>query len=355
VSSRNSDKLTISVVITTYNRRHSLERCLEALANQSFPPSEYEIIVVADGCTDDTEDLLRSFRPACAFRWISQANLGQASAMNAGVAAANGEIVLFLDDDIVCSPGLVAAHRQSHAREWGPRRAFCWRAGVNEGAVVLGPVVLHPDAPPGALRDLIGAFAAAEFRRLSSQGPRPGDLMLCANSSIERQAALRFSFDSSFKRLHDVDAGLRLLADGYRPLFAPGAIAYELYAKSVDAFLRDSALLGKYEVMLSRRYPEFRAWAGTGRIHQGNPIKRALRRQLAIHASASESALQAVFSLANPLRVLPPMNWLARRVLKARAGIAHLKGAMEEAGSWEKLEDEFSVQRNESAASSAAR
>ncbi len=305
MSSRNSDKLTISVVITTYNRRHSLERCLEALANQSFPPSEYEIIVVADGCTDDTEDLLRSFRPACAF--------------------------------------------------WGPRRAFCWRAGVNEGAVVLGPVVLHPDAPPGALRDLIGAFAAAEFRRLSSQGPRPGDLMLCANSSIERQAALRFSFDSSFKRLHDVDAGLRLLADGYRPLFAPGAIAYELYAKSVDAFLRDSALLGKYEVMLSRRYPEFRAWAGTGRIHQGNPLKRALRRQLAIHASASESALQAVFSLANSLRVLPPMNWLARRVLKGRAGIAHLKGAMEEAGSWEKLKDEFSVQRNESAASSAAR
>lgn len=341
MSSRNSDKLTVSVVITTYNRRHSLERCLEALANQSFPPSEYEIIVVADGCTDDTEELLRSFRPACAFRWISQANFGQASAMNAGVAAASGEIVLFLDDDIVCSPGLVAAHRQSNAG--------------NERAVVLGPVVLHPDAPPGVLRDLIGAFAAAEFRRLSSHGPRPSDLMLCANSSIERQAALRFAFDSSFKRLHDVDAGLRLLADGYRPLFAPDAIAYELYAKSVDAFLRDSALLGKYEVLLSRRYPEFRAWAGAGRIHQGNPIKRALRRQLAIHASASESALQAVFSLANPLRVLPPMNWLARRVLKARAGIAHLKGAMEEAGSWKKLEEEFSVQRNESAASSAAR
>ena len=333
--------LKVSVVITTYNRRHSLERCLTALANQSFPPSEYEIVVVADGCTDDTEALLHSFRPACGFHWISQANLGQASAMNTGAAAARGEFVLFIDDDIVCSPGLLAVHQQSHARA---RRA-----------VVLGPVVIHPDTPPGILRDVVGSFATQEFCRLSAQGAGPGDLMLCANSSIERQAALRFSFDASFKRLHDVDAGLRLRADGYRPLFAPEAIAYELYSKSVEMFLRDSTLLGKYEVMLSRRYPEFREWAGLGRIHRGNPIKCALRRQLAIHASASESTLRAVFSLANSLRALPFFAWIARRVLRARAGIAHVAGAMDEAGSWKKLEEEFGVQRNKSEASASSR
>src|SRR6266511_2209068 len=171
--------MKVSIIIPTYNRRDSLEQCLRSLAAQSFSADEFEIIVVADGCTDATEELLCSFNPTCAFRWLAQPNQGAAAAQNAGVAAANGDTVIFIDDDIVCSPELVAAHHEAHA---GGKRM-----------VVLGPVVLHPSSPPGVLRYLVGELEDAEFRRLSSEGPGPGDLMLCANSSIERQAALQFS------------------------------------------------------------------------------------------------------------------------------------------------------------------
>ena len=323
--------MKLSIVIPTHNRRHSLAQCLRSLAAQSFSAEEYEIIVVADGCTDGTEELLRSLKPACAFRWISQANLGQPAAMNAGVAAAIGDIVIFIDDDIVCGAELVAAHYEAHAQA--------------ERAVVLGPVVLHPASPRGVLRDLVDEWADAEFRRLSSQGASPSDLKLCANSSIERPAALRFPFDTSFKRIHEVEAGIRLWAEGYRPRFEPRAFAYEFYCKTPEEFLRDCRLLGKYEIMLAGRFPSFSPRAATARLSSGNWFQRALRKQLVLHAKLSEPLLRSMFSLASGLRGVPGFSGTAGRLLQARAGVAHLKGAMEEAGSWKKLEREFGARQ----------
>ena len=138
---------------------------------------------------------------------------------------------------------------------------------------------------------------------------------------------------------------MRLWTAGYRPHFAPKAVAYELFLKGPESLLLDATLQGKYEVILAARCPEFRPMAAIVRIHQGSPLKRALRKQLAVHPAASEFVLRAVYSRANSLRVLPGFPWLARRVLKARAGVAQLKGAIEEAGSWERLNELFGRQR----------
>jgi glycosyltransferase involved in cell wall biosynthesis len=89
ISPATNSTLKISVVVTTYNRRHSLERCLSSLAAQDFLPRDYEIIVVADGCSDDTVELLRSFTPSCSFRWFEHSNQGQPASQNLGVAARN--------------------------------------------------------------------------------------------------------------------------------------------------------------------------------------------------------------------------------------------------------------------------
>lgn len=319
--------IKVSVVVTTYNRRDSLTRCLASLAAQTFPPGDYEIVVVDDGCTDGTPDLLRSFTAPCAFLWISQPNQGQPAAQNAGVAAARGDIVIFMDDDCICDPGLVAAHHEAQSQ--------------STHRVAIGAVLLHPESPPGTLRDNMKKLADLEFQRACSQAARRSDLMLCANSSIARHAALQCVFDTSYHRIHDVEAGVRLWAAGYRPHFAPKAVAYELYIKKPAAFLRDSFNQGKYEVILTARHPAFKPLATIVRINEGDPLKRALRRQLAVHSSVSEFVLRSVYSVANFLRGLPGFSWLARRVLKARAGVQHLKGAMQEAGSWKKLDEFF--------------
>ena len=319
--------MKVSVVLTTYNRRNSLEFCLRNLANQRFPAEEYEVIVVADGCTDGTVELLRSLGPRCVFRWFAQENQGQPAAQNFGVAAARGDIVLFIDDDIICNAELVAAHYGAQMQ--GDHR------------VVIGAVTVHPDSPSGTLGEMTRNWQAAELRRLSYEGARQSDLMLCANSSIDRKAAIECPFDTTYKRFHDVEAGVRLWAKGYRPYFEPKAVAYELYTKSAKALLIDSLQQGKHEVLLLRSHPSFKSLSGLRIMLKGKLLKRVLRKRLALHPLGSEILLGSIYFLADSLRFFPPFQWIAKRVLSARAVVAHLSGAIKEAGSWESLVDLF--------------
>jgi peptidoglycan/xylan/chitin deacetylase (PgdA/CDA1 family) len=317
----------VSIVIPTYNRRVSLARTLDSIAAQNFPTTEYEVIVVADGCTDSTEEYLQHFRPACGFRWLSQANLGPAAAQNAGIAAAAGDLIIFVDDDCICDPGLVAAHVAAHRD--------------SDRVVAIGPMLVQSDTPQGTLRDVKGDIARADFERLIAGEVRRSDLMLCANSSISRQAALECPFDPSYKRMHDIEAGLRLAAKGYRPKFAPNAVAYELFTKSVDSVMSDARHQGRYEVSLAGKYPEFKPLAALVRINEGSPVKRWLRKQLAQHAGVSEFALQLICGISERLRSFPLFAATAHRALRARLGLQHVRGAIEEAGSWQELERRF--------------
>ena len=319
--------MKVSVVIPTYNRRASLERCVASLAAQSFSASEYELIVVADGCTDGTLEFLERFKPGCAFRWFSQPNQGPAAAQNAGIAAAVGEIVILLDDDCICDPGLVAAHHEAQ-RDTGR-------------VVVIGPMLLHPETPGGTLRGMKAAAARADLERLTLGGIRRSDMMLCANSSIAREAALECPFDVTYKRLHDVEVGLRLWALGYRPRFAANAVAYELFTKSVAGVMRDARDQGRYEAFLAEKHPEFKPLAALIRVNEGNPPKRWMRKQLAVHAGASELALRWIGGISEILRGLPLFASIADRALRARVGIQHIRGGIDQAGSWRELEKRF--------------
>ena len=251
----------------------------------------------------------------------------QAAAQNLGVASAMGHIVVFLDDDCICGPDVIAAHYEVHSQ--------------GERIVAIGGVLLHPQTPPGTLHDVVRDLEDAEWRRLTSEGPRRSDMMLCANSSINRLAALDCRFDPTYKRMHDVEAGVRLWEKGYRPCFAPKAIVYELYTKTVSAMLRDSFDHGTYEVVLSNNHPAFKSLTGIVNMNRGNCLRRAVRKQLALHAASSEFVLSMAGALADSLRRLPLFARLARRILRLRAGIAHLKAAIREAGSWKILEERF--------------
>lgn len=97
-----TSEIKISVVIATFNRKQLLARTLPTLLNQDLPPEAYELVVVDDGSTDGTAQLIRTFQPRCKMQILNQSNSGQAIACNKGFLAATGELVLLLDDDIVC-------------------------------------------------------------------------------------------------------------------------------------------------------------------------------------------------------------------------------------------------------------
>src|SRR5215208_7003656 len=131
-----TDQLRISVVIPTYQRCGSVRRTLEALARQTIPASEYEVIVSIDGSTDGTKEMIERFQAPFRLRGMWQPNQGRAAARNAGIRAAQGPLVVFLDDDMEPVSGFLAAHLDAHPA--GSRRA------------VVGPVPITVDAssPP---------------------------------------------------------------------------------------------------------------------------------------------------------------------------------------------------------------
>jgi hypothetical protein len=87
----------VSVLIDTYNHERFIEQAIVSALEQDFPASEREIIVVDDGSTDRTPEIVRKFEPQ--LRLLRKANGGQASAFNAGIPECKGEIISFLDGD----------------------------------------------------------------------------------------------------------------------------------------------------------------------------------------------------------------------------------------------------------------
>ena len=85
----------VSVIIAVYNGSRSIPRALASVFAQSF--TDYEVVVVDDGSTDDTAAVLAEYQDR--IRVIRQPNSGQSTARNAGVLASGGEYLAFLDDD----------------------------------------------------------------------------------------------------------------------------------------------------------------------------------------------------------------------------------------------------------------
>jgi len=95
---------SVSVVITTFNRINMLKECLDSLADQNYPSEKTEVVVVNDGSTDQTKEMLDSFRKKASFdlKVINQENMGYIKAAIEGVKHAGREILCFTGDDCVC-------------------------------------------------------------------------------------------------------------------------------------------------------------------------------------------------------------------------------------------------------------
>ena len=142
-----------SVLIDTYNHERFIEKAIVSVLEQDFPAGEREIIVVDDGSTDGTREIVRKFEPRV--RLLEKKNGGQASAFNAGIPECRGEIVAFLDGDDwwagkkltrvaetmagdatigIVGHGLVVVERDGSERNEILLDGFRFEAGTMEGA-----------------------------------------------------------------------------------------------------------------------------------------------------------------------------------------------------------------------------
>ena len=87
----------VSVVIPTYNRASLLKRAIKSVLCQTYP--DFEVIIVDDGSTDNTEEVIRSFDDKRVKYIKLKKNKGYPVALNKGVKTAKGEYIGFLDSD----------------------------------------------------------------------------------------------------------------------------------------------------------------------------------------------------------------------------------------------------------------
>jgi glycosyltransferase involved in cell wall biosynthesis len=98
----------VSVIIPAYNRAHTVSETIDSVLQQTYPM--VEVIVVDDGSTDGTQEILRGY--GTRIRATRQENAGQMAARNCGIRAARGEIITFLDSDDVWLPQCLERHIQ---------------------------------------------------------------------------------------------------------------------------------------------------------------------------------------------------------------------------------------------------
>lgn len=232
----------VSVIVPTYNRAAMLRACLEALGRQTLPRAEFEVLVVIDGSTDDTPAVLAGMTTPYALRVLSQAHGGQHTARNAGIAAANGEFCLFLDDDVVADPGLVAEHLAAQ-RHHG-------------GAVVIGRIDL--DLPSGA-DAFVRTYAEGwrhHFAHLEATRS-PGWMdFYGGNVSVPRSVLLALGgFTPELPRCHDVELGYRLARAALPFVYAGRAGGRQVEHKDGLALAKAFELSGSTWLTLYERHP----------------------------------------------------------------------------------------------------
>jgi glycosyltransferase involved in cell wall biosynthesis len=235
-----------SIIIPTYNRAEKLRSCLQALASQTQPITDFEVIVVVDGSTDNTLEMLGGLQTPFALRVMQQANCGQTRALNRGAVEAFGRICVFLDDDIVVVPNFVSEHLRLH----------------QERDLVVGIGQITMTMPSDA--DWFARGFARSWKDHYAElnrGKRQPDWDDCygGNMSVPRAPFLAVGGNATdLPRGYDVDLAYRLKQYGCSFEYLPEALGEQFENKGLRELSRDAELAGEGSVELARRYPETR-------------------------------------------------------------------------------------------------
>ncbi|HHY32336.1 MAG TPA: glycosyltransferase [Firmicutes bacterium] len=296
----------VSVIVPTYNRKAILEKCLRALLDQTFPADRYEIVVIDDGSTDGTRDMVdylvrqwhgrapeasavggevhEAVGPArCPLVYRYRAHTSAAAARNEGIRIARGVLLIFLDSDIVTRADFLKAHVMAHVSE-ALRKRKGWRSEEGPGArgmpgvlslqgvtwtraghdgddlaaildsskvIVHGRVIYttnleNPTAEPRKISDISMAFFAS------------------GNVSIARRWLIEAGlFDEDFTEYgwEDLELGKRLKKLGLRVVRseAPGGyhLKHEFRVENLPAIRRREIERGHMAVVYLRKHPTF--------------------------------------------------------------------------------------------------
>jgi cellulose synthase/poly-beta-1,6-N-acetylglucosamine synthase-like glycosyltransferase len=259
----------VSVVIPTYNRARSLDRLLTALAACDMPAGGAEVIVVDDGSSDDTGDVVRA--SAVGARYVRQENRGPAAARNTGWRLARAPVVAFTDDDTLPDRRWLVdllAELSSHpelAAVGG--RVLPLRRGFMADYVQLDRVVGH-GADERGVRFLITANAAYRTEVLRDVDGFDERFPMAAGEDTDLSFRVtrnggRLGVTTSAMVLHDHRTGVR---DLLRTYYRNGISRHRLAGRHPDLAVSSSARLVTRWRYWPERYRYYRQGGDVSRL-----------------------------------------------------------------------------------------
>jgi len=245
---------TLSVVLCTYNRAELLRRTLDSLCRQSLDKSLFEIVVIDDGSTDDTRQVVQAYESLLPLRYSRQRNAGLGSARNHGVFLAQGKILVFHDDDDLAGPRLLEEHLETHRRYPDARYGVLGYTGLN-------PAIAHDPLMRFATR--VGFFLFS-YPTLKNGDVLDFRYFWGGCSSCKREWLLDCGvFNPVFRfGCEDIDLGFRLSKHGFQVVYNSRAASYMIREIGFDGFCRRLHLQGQSNYVLSRLHdnPAIQEW-----------------------------------------------------------------------------------------------
>jgi glycosyltransferase involved in cell wall biosynthesis len=217
-----SDKL-ISIILPTYNRAHCVTRAIDSAIYQTY--KNIELIVVDDGSTDNTEEVLKKYTDKVVY--IKQGNAGASAARNTGISKAKGEYVAFIDsDDVWLSNKL-------------EKQVLCFDKNPEISLVFTNVTIINEDGSKSKKPEKINHIKDDIYDiDMVFQDPYFGLPTVIIKKNIMLETGL---FDETLKTAEDLDLFLRVSLDT--------KVAY-LHEKLVDVYITEGSLSadeGSYE------------------------------------------------------------------------------------------------------------
>lgn len=262
-----TETTTATIVVVTHDNLVVTRMCIESvLANTR--DAAYEIVVVDNASTDPTPTYLRDLhqRDRRVRVILNDSNLGFAAAVNTGLGAADGDLLVILNNDVVVAPGWLAALRR-HLRD--------------DGVGMVGPVT---NAAPNEARiptsyTTYGEFLAEAAHRLSDLGDESFEIpvltMFCValrRAVFEEVGPLDERFGMGM--FEDDDYAARVVEAGYRLVCADGLLVHHFGEASFGKLVAT----GEHAALLAENQRRFESkWGRSWRPHAGRRFPEYVR------------------------------------------------------------------------------
>lgn len=278
--------MTISVIIPTYNGAHKLPVILEALRKQTRQPEE--IIVVVDGSTDNTKEVLDRYKTELpSLQTFYQPNKGRAAVRNTGASKATGDLLVFFDDDMEPEERCLQTHVNHHE--------------IKSATILTGAQIDKVNREDPDIRKFRAWLTEKWSKALKESQGKPlkkeNVFITAANFSISKDLFFQLGgFDEQLTDAEDFDLAVRAFEKGVSLYYDHSAFAWHL-----------DPMTGKKLIARQRQYRK---------AHQMLlELKPDLYTKYSIVSPVKSSGLRKLFFLffANPLWV----NWLDNKLFKA--------------------------------------